>query len=193
MCFRNTSLTGDRRCHSDIQAFDKFPKFTFTTGDHPALEGLCAIYVADDGVAWAGGDYGLVRYDGSAWSASDAPGEAPPVGEWGADIHGIAQAPDGSLWLVAVGDLYRLDDGQWSRFNWPDHYASTLAVGPDGDIWVGDDNALGRFDPSSGAWQTFTMDDGLVHYSVDAIHVTPDGVVWIGTDGGVSRYAPEGE
>jgi hypothetical protein len=36
----------------------------------------------------------------------------------------------------------------------------------------------------------FEPDDGLVNWTVQAIHVTPEGVVWIGTEGGVSRYVP---
>jgi ligand-binding sensor domain-containing protein len=93
------------------------------------------------------------------------------------------------VWVIADGDLYHLDNDLWSRFTWPDDWIGTMAVGPDGIVWVGQEN-LGRFDPSSGAWQTFTTDDGLVSQQVKAIHVSPDGAVWIGTEGGVSRYVP---
>jgi len=162
---------------------------TFTADDHPALEDLTVVFAASDGTVWAGGDYGLVRYDGSGWSASDATGNAPPVGGEEADVHGIAQAPDGSLWVVAYGSLYHLDGDQWSRFDWPDNWIETMAVAPDGTVWVGGDG-LGHFDPSTGAWQTFTTADGLVSQQVYAVHVTPEGVVWVGTEGGLSRYVP---
>jgi ligand-binding sensor domain-containing protein len=164
---------------------------TFTAGDHPALEDLTTLYVADDGTVWTGSDYGLAHYDGSEWSVPEAAGDAPPTGGEEADVHGITQAPDGSLWVIVVGDLYHLADDQWTRFNWPDDWIGTMAVGPDGTVWVGSDDALGRFYPSSREWETFTPEDGLIHPDVEAIHVTPDGVVWIGTEGGVSRYVPE--
>jgi streptogramin lyase len=64
-----------------------------------------------------------------------------------------------------------------------------MAVGPDGTVWVGQED-LGHFDPSSGAWQSLTSADGLVSHPVHAIYVTPEGVVWVGTSGGVSRYVP---
>jgi ligand-binding sensor domain-containing protein/tRNA A-37 threonylcarbamoyl transferase component Bud32 len=161
----------------------------FTADDHPALEGVSTVYVTRDGVVWVGSDYGLARYDGSDWSVSGAAGDASPVGAEEADVGKITQAPDGSLWVVAVGDLYHLDDGQWSRFSWPDGWIGTMAIGPDGTVWVGSEG-LGRFDPSGGGWQPPAPDDGLIERRVRAIHVTPDGVVWIGTEGGVSRYVP---
>ncbi len=163
---------------------------TFTPDDHPALEDLTALYVTDDGAVWTGSDYGLACYDGSDWGVPDAAGDAPPAGEEEADVHGIAQATDGSLWVLAIGDLYHLDDDQWGRFSWPDYWINTIAVGPDGTVWVGSDEALGRFYPSSGEWEAFTPEDGLIHPVVEAVHVTPDGVVWIGTEGGISRFVP---
>jgi len=119
----------------------------------------------------------------------DGEGSAPPVGAEEADVGEIAQAPDGSLWVVAVGDLYHLDDGQWSRFSWPDGWIETMAIGPDGTVWVGSEG-LGRFDPSNGGWQPPAPAAGLIERRVRAIHVTPAGVIWIGTKGEVSRYVP---
>jgi hypothetical protein len=153
------------------------------------LEDVYTVYVAGDGTAWVGGYDGLARYDGSDWSTPDATGSAPNDAD-DPNVHAIAAAPDGSLWVAAGGDLYHLGDGQWSRFNWPDDWIGTMTVSPDGTVWVGSGDALGHFDPSSREWQTFTPDDGLIHHDVRAIHVAPDGVVWVGTGGGVSRYAP---
>jgi ligand-binding sensor domain-containing protein/tRNA A-37 threonylcarbamoyl transferase component Bud32 len=161
---------------------------TFTAAEHPVFENVNTVYVTSDGTVWVGGDYGLVRYDGSDWGMPDATGEAPKGGEEG-NVDAIAEAPDGSLWVVSHGALYRLDGGQWSRFEWPDNWIGTMTVGPDGMVWVGQEN-LGHFDPSNGAWQSLTPADGLVSHSVQAIYVTPVGVVWVGTGGGVSRYVP---
>jgi ligand-binding sensor domain-containing protein/tRNA A-37 threonylcarbamoyl transferase component Bud32 len=161
---------------------------TFTAAEHPVLEEVNTVYVASDGAVWVGGDYGLVRYDGSGWGLPDATGEAPREGDEG-NVDAIAEAPDGDLWVASYGALYRLDSGQWSRFEWPVDWIETMTVGPDGTVWVGLED-LGHFDPSSGAWQTFTTADGLVSHSVRAIYVTPEGVVWVGTGGGVSRYVP---
>ena len=136
------------------------------------------------------GDYGLVGYDGDDWDVPVVAADGTPIGGEYGDVHGIIEAPDGSVWVIADGDLYHLYDEQWRQFTWPDNWIGTMAVGPDGTVWVGSDEALGRFYPSSGEWETFTPEDGLIHPDVEAIHVTPDGVVWIGTEGGGSRYVP---
>ncbi len=157
---------------------------TFTGADHPIIEDMWSLLVSSDGTVWVGGEEELVRYDGSTWSTPVASGSAPHF------VDDLAEAPDGSLWVAADGELVHLADGRWSYFEWPsDGWLETVAVGPDGSVWAGYEG-LGRYDPAGGDWQMFTPADGLVHWTVQAIHVTPEGVVWVGTEGGVSRYVP---
>jgi ligand-binding sensor domain-containing protein len=157
---------------------------TFTAADHPIIADIWSILAASDGALWLGGEEGLVRYDGSTWSAPEAVGNAPKY------VDDLAEAPDGSLWIAADGELGHLADGRWSYVAWPsDGWLEYLAIGPDGSVWAGYEG-LGRYDPASGDWQMFTPDDGLAHLIVRTIHVTPDGVVWVATEGGLSRYVP---
>jgi serine/threonine protein kinase/ligand-binding sensor domain-containing protein len=155
----------------------------FSDADYPGLADLEMVYITRDGTLWANGDNVLIRYDGSNWSA-------PPLQQV-ENISEITAAPDGSPWMVADGDLYHLDGERWVSFSWPGGgWIENVAVAPDGSVWAGHDG-LGRLDPSTGQWQIFNPEHGLVHDDVQAIHVTLDGVVWIGTEGGVSRYVPE--
>jgi ligand-binding sensor domain-containing protein/tRNA A-37 threonylcarbamoyl transferase component Bud32 len=157
---------------------------TFTAADHPIFEDIWSLLVAGDGTVWLGGEEGIVRYDGSTWSAPEASG-SPPV-----FVDDIAEAADGSLWVAADGELGHFDADRWSYFSWPsDGWLERVAVGPDGSIWTGYDG-LGRFDPVDTTWQHYSPDDGLVHRIVQSILVTADGVVWVGTEGGVSRFIP---
>jgi ligand-binding sensor domain-containing protein len=155
---------------------------TFNADDHPILMDVYAFHVAGDGTVWVGGEEALIRYDGSGWSVPAASGDPPTY------VSGIDSAPEGELWVVADGALYHLDRNQWHHYHRPDDgWIERVTVGPDGTVWVGYEG-LGRFDPASGDWQVFTMDEGLVHWNVQAIYVTPTSVVWVGTVGGVSRY-----
>ncbi len=157
---------------------------TFTGADHPIMDDIWSILVSRDGTVWVGGEQGLIRYDGNAWSTPEASGEAPQF------VDDLAEAPDGSLWLAADGELVHLAEGRWSYLPWPsDGWLETVAVGPDGIVWAGYEG-LGRYDLGTGDWQLYTPSDGLVHPIVLAILVTPEGVVWIGTEGGVSRFVP---
>jgi ligand-binding sensor domain-containing protein len=157
---------------------------TFTGADHPILEDIWSILVSRDGTVWVGGEEGLILGDGSSWSTPEASGNAPQF------VDDLAEAPDGSLWVAADGELVHLAEGRWSYSTWPSEgWLERVAIGPDGIVWVGHDG-LGRYDPATGDWQIFEPADGLAHQTVLAIHVTPEGVVWVGTAGGVSRYVP---
>jgi ligand-binding sensor domain-containing protein len=157
---------------------------TFTSADHPIIGDLWVYLAASDGTVWIGGEEGLARYDGTAWSAPEAVGDAPQF------IDDLAEAPDGSLWVAADGELAHLADGRWSYSVWPTYgWLESVAVGPDGRVWAGYEG-LGRYDPATGEWRIFTPADGLAHQYVQAIYVTPEGVVWVGTEGGISRYVP---
>jgi len=159
---------------------------TFTGADHPLLDDIWSLLAASDGTVWVGGESGLAQFDGSSWSTVSAQGAAPQY------VDDLAEGLDGSLWAAVDGELWHLVDGRWDRFIWPsDGWLETVAVGPDGSIWVGYEG-LGRYDPASNTWEIFTTDDGLIHMTVRALHVTPGGVVWVGTEGGVSRYVPPG-
>jgi serine/threonine protein kinase/ligand-binding sensor domain-containing protein len=157
---------------------------TFTGADHPIIEEIWSILASSDSTVWLGGEEGLVQYDGSTWGTPLASGTAPQF------VDDIAEAPDGSLWVAADGELGHLADGRWLYSLWPtEGWLERLAVGPDGSMWAGFEG-LGHFNPANGDWQLFTPDDGLAHDHVQSIHVTPEGVVWVGTEGGVSRYVP---
>jgi ligand-binding sensor domain-containing protein/tRNA A-37 threonylcarbamoyl transferase component Bud32 len=154
----------------------------FTGDDHPIIEDVWSLLVTSDGTVWIGGEDGLAQFDGETWHTPEASGSPPQL------VDDLAEAPDGSLWVVADGVLGHLDDGRWSYSEWPSEgWAESVAVAPDGSVWVGYEG-LGRYDPATSDWQIFAPSDGLVNRIVRAIHVTPEGVVWIGTEGGVSRY-----
>jgi signal transduction histidine kinase/DNA-binding response OmpR family regulator/ligand-binding sensor domain-containing protein len=65
-----------------------------------------------------------------------------------------------------------------------------------GTIWLGTDGGLVRLDPSdttrrgAGA-RELTVDDGLPHESVRALHEDPEGYLWLATKGGgLARFHP---
>ena len=156
---------------------------TFTDTQQLIIEEIWSILAASDGTVWIGGEEGLAWYDGSTWRLEDSDNTPHSVSD-------IAEAPDGSLWVAAEGEVGHRADGRWSYSAWDsDGWLEWVTVGPDGSVWAYN-QGLGRYDPDAGKWKMFTASEGLVHPIVTAIHVTPEGVVWIGTGGGVSRYVP---
>lgn len=157
-----------------------------TAGATPLHNDITALAFTPDGTLWAGTRaHGLMRFDGRAWSGvtrAEEPGltgdaiTALAVGRGaaaGSDASGAAGDAvlfvgatklvvedrayvDGGLSVLEVATgtwrLVRAADGAL-----PDNDVGSLAVGPDGKVWVGIGTALG----GSGIPSTAQMGDGL--------------------------------
>ena len=168
----------------------------------------------DNLVSLAVGPETLLQFDGTAWNVtpvSDVETHGDGADAWATDI---AVASDGTLWIASWEELLRYDGTRWDRFvaadGLPAGAINSVAVAPNGDIWVGttDDfegeaaGGVARFDGDH--WNTFDEGDGLYANAVTAMTVGPDGIVWTvhaGTDaratstervtGGLSRFDGE--
>src|SRR5262249_24124658 len=58
-------------------------------------------------------------------------------------VDSIAQSRDGFLWLASGGQLIRYDGHHFTVFDQPINIL-TVALGPDGDLWVGTTDHLER-------------------------------------------------
>jgi len=106
-------------------------------------------------------------------------------------VDDIVQSHDGFLWLRVNGvDLDRFDGQHFESSNRVGRVGS-LAVAPNGDLWVGasDDlkqipaDELGQLDH----WQPVShpLGHGL---EIVALHFTEEGVLWVGTNHGLYRF-----
>jgi hypothetical protein len=109
----------------------------------------------------------------------------------GADpyIYDIVIAPDG-MW---AGSQYGISHfaGAWTTYtagkDLPGGNVLSVAVAPDGAIWVGTySGGVSRFYGAS--WTTFSTADGLLDANVYAIAVGYDGTVWAGTHIGLAHF-----
>lgn len=100
---------------------------------------------------------------------------------------------DGNLWITSFDGALRLDtvSGLCTHFTKENGLAEELlaavAVGPDGDVWLGGywNGDISRFDGRR--WTTYTDYDGSADKGngIFDITVAPDGALWFG----VARYA----
>jgi hypothetical protein len=104
-------------------------------------------------------------------------------------IYDIAIAPDG----VWVGSQYGVSHfaGAWTTYtagkDLPGGNVLSVAVAPDGTIWVGTyGGGVSRFYGAS--WATFSTADGLLDTDVYAIAVGYNETVWAGTQIGIARF-----
>ena len=110
----------------------------------------------------------------------------------GTVVDQVVQTNDGFLWLITNRSfLNRFDGKNFDGFNNP--RASTLAVAPNGDLWVGTYEALIRIPSSS--FDEFKL-SGLTFYQpgpgkasqIGPLHFSSSGVLWVGTAEGLFRY-----
>jgi signal transduction histidine kinase/ligand-binding sensor domain-containing protein len=99
-------------------------------------------------------------------------------------IKGIAQTPDGYLWIATLDGLARFDGVRFSVFNKNNSLGiasnrfSSMVQGADGDLWLmSEGGALTRY--HRGAFHTYGAQDGLPANSVRAITGDESGSLWI--------------
>ncbi len=138
---------------------------------------------------WLATAAGVSHYDGT-WR------HYGPAAGLGSGVRVLDQAADGTLWAVTGDPLDGLstlapDQQTWTtricEISAPASATITAsALAPDGTIWFATDNGLSHY--AGGAWERFTMQDGLPHNSVNDLAVDESGTVWAGTPGGLGRF-----
>jgi streptogramin lyase len=107
----------------------------------------------------------------------------------GPDLYDIAYAQDGSLWIGGLGGItvYK-DDNRVGSFTPAEGLPSVsircVAQGLDGEMWVGTDRGISRYDGRS--WSIRHSKRWLASDDVRDIAFDSQGTAWIATDNGVS-------
>ena len=150
-----------------------------------------SIAVTPDGTLWASGwegaldSYFVARFDGVAWEQS-----------LGHSLGSLVATPDGAVWgIESERGLVRFTGETWEQVLGADGQPvyGSLAVAPDGALWVNGQGELARFDGSASVttggqrWTVYPAVEG-----VQAMAVAPDGTVWLGTGSGVVQFRPDG-
>jgi diguanylate cyclase (GGDEF)-like protein/PAS domain S-box-containing protein len=152
----------------------------------PASSGnlVRSIFEDADGDLWIGyygGGLSRLR-DGEFTSLSDRDGLVHDLA-WG-----IAETPDGSLWVSTHGGVSRRRDGKWTSYGraegLPDDISRPLLVDRRGTLWVGTNRGVGRFDGER--WKPL-LGAGLPEKVVQSIYEDRDGALWFGTWDGLTR------
>ncbi|PYQ04505.1 MAG: hypothetical protein DMF82_10450 [Acidobacteria bacterium] len=112
-------------------------------------------------------------------------------------VQGIAQTPDGYLWLATQEGLARFDGVRFAVFDRRTTAAmsandvETIYVTRDGSLWVGVyGGRLLRY--QDGAFRSYSSREGLSSATISALTEDAHGDLWIGTDGdGLYRFHDE--
>jgi len=158
------------------------------------------------GILWVASDQGgLCRYNRETDDFTNyQAGPEAASGLRNGRVFGLAESPDGDLWLATLGGvhLYDRDTDTFHRIQADSTGSETLAdelrtvhVGPEGYVWLATwSHALQRLDPRTGRLVTFRNDpaDPTSLSSNVVICLTNDqeGRLWLGTSNGLDLFEP---
>jgi ligand-binding sensor domain-containing protein len=175
---------------------------TLTSADGLPDDDVYAL-LADGDVMWIGTGAGLVRYQDSELTLVFGEKQASEeLGLYNPTILDIVREASGDLLLGTYGGVLRYDGAQatlllkFGDLGADFTYASfkEMALGPDGQLWVGTTEGLLYSDDGQN-WDWFDTRSGLQTDDVDAVLVDQFGTLWVGGGdnfggGGLSRYVP---
>jgi signal transduction histidine kinase/ligand-binding sensor domain-containing protein len=127
-----------------------------------------SIVQTKDGYLWLGTDNGLVRFNGTTFTAFTVESGSLRDNE----VWAIQEDDEGGLWIGTYGGgLTFYKEGLFKTFTTadglPDDVVRKLDKDREGNIWLTTSNGAARF--SHGVFTQFTMRDGLTNNSVTAI------------------------
>ena len=151
------------------------------------------------GFLWAGGEYGLNRYDGFGFTVlSHDPADAASLAA--NKVTALAEDREGFIWVgTEKHGLDRLEPGR-GRFTHfvhdptnpitlPSNEVRDLLVDAAGTLWVATSQGLARRAEGAANFESFRCDPGLPGSLSDdlvtALHQGPSGRLWVGTAVGV--------
>lgn len=153
----------------------------------------CGMVVGKDGKfyignASPGGFIGVATTTGAFTAKVLASGDEGYVG-------GLALGSDGNVWFSEIKHIGKITTGgAITEFPYQDGNTGNsfgdVAAGPDGDIWVTEDNAevVDDVDPSTGTMTAYT----LPNCGPEAVLPGPDGNLWIACGNSWIRMTPGG-
>jgi diguanylate cyclase (GGDEF)-like protein len=174
-----------------------------TAKDGIPADPIFALHEGEDGSVWVGSEneplrrlrggkvtvYPDPQRTGRLVSIQRLPGQGLAKGKDGHERLLVAMHQENGVAVFdpeATGDA----EGHGQRFH---HYAvpglaNTLAIAPDGAVWVGSDHGgVSRLRLDTGEMKTYTTADGLLTNFTLAIYVDSAGVVWAGSSRGLNR------
>jgi hypothetical protein len=142
--------------------------------DGPTQSVPTTVAATSDGAVWLGfGDHSVSTPGRGVSRFHTSDGWQYLLGD--GEVTVLAAAPDGSLWAGVGCTVQRFAQGRWETVvrcgeELPGGNILDIAFTPDGDAWVANAFALGRYDG-----QSWTVYDKLIN----SVEAAPDGSVWV--------------
>ena len=195
-------------------AFQNDGKIWFTTANNGAymyngtswqqyktsvFTGANSMTIDNNGNKWFATSAGLVKYDGSNWTAFNTSNSGLKFNT----VNDLAVDKNGNVWLATgsfdemsdptTGRIAKFDGTNWTYYNpfnddMGSNFVSTIAVDPNGKIWAGTYSGLTVFDGSKWINYTDSHTNPANNLQVLSIDFDSHGNKWFGTACGILKF-----
>lgn len=146
---------------------------------------VAGIAVAPSGTAWIGTEKGLVRLDGTTWTAFS---ELDTFGDhFYPSVSRIAIDSLGTVWAMRHNVLLVYRDGSWERVTPPLGGGDHLAAATDGGLWLVGERFM-TYRAPDGVWSFMKGEEVPFTGVVSSIDIGHTGALWIASANGVHRF-----
>jgi len=188
------------------------------TESHGLSKGVVWALLKDkSGILWVGTDTGLNRYDPKTKQFTlyqHEPKNMLSLSD--SDVRSLFEDDSGNLWvgtskgglnilikseLDGINDVsrplrfehYRNQIGDETSLS--DNHVSVIHQSIEGDMWIGTQNGLNRFNQQTKQFTRFKhspkSDSSISQNDINALYTTQDGSLWVGTLGGLNKFETE--
>lgn len=203
----------DRNDHFYRGGVAKFDGAGFTSFEEAGLPSneVTAIAIDPKGNKWIGTrGAGVAKFDGAKWTVYDKTNSALPTNR----IRSLAFDSEGNIWIgteayedefsnTEIGGVVKFDGANWALYNHSDFGlppdeeidVTALAFDANGNLWMGTDYGLAKFDGDKWNFYDTPIDD---YYYDDVLAIDGNENVWTGArayvynqqqeDGGLAKF-----
>ena len=164
---------------------------TYTVGEGLSHNFVRCIYEGQGNTTWIGTDGGLNCIKNGKITTVLTTGK----GLLNNTVTCLSEDAAGNLWIGTWGGLHMFKAGKLTTFTVKNGLSDTRIKciyndrrGNGRNVWIGTENGLNRYDPVTGKFAVFDMEQGLNGDSVQFIYEDGRGRLWIGANNGINRF-----
>jgi len=186
---------------------EKFKRFALHAADiAPVFQNhINRIYMDREGMVWVGTQAHIRLIDPKTDVVKPAGYQSEKPGDtYGWDAVSMCEDNENNMWIATLGSgvckferkkklFTRYCKNNTSANSLSNDFVRAIYCDPSGILWLGTEEGLNRFDPSTETFAVYTERDGLPSNLIYGILSDSQSNLWISTNNGISKFTEHGQ
>ncbi len=169
--------------------------YSFSVNNGLPSNNIISLTISKKGQLYVGTESGAAMFDGEKFIPFYASGKEDGSLKGGL-VETLISSSSGDIWLGSgnggISILHGENKFQYLNTHLSNNRIRGLFEDRSGNIWIGTDDGLNKYNPNTKTLKIYNTSDGLSHQWVRQITEDKQGFIWVGTwGGGVNRITPE--